>query len=526
MSPGKERPVRPGAYATLFLLFAAVILLTHLPWIGLPYYWDEAGHYVPSALDFYRFGALIARSVEPLIHPPGLSFYLAAIWSAAGFHPESTRCAMLLLAAGALLASLLLAIELLRDAPGMPAFLAVAMVCVSPVFFAQSLLAQPDMPAMLFSTLALWLLLKERIGASAAVCVALVLMKETGAVAPVVFGGWLAYDRRWKDAAWFALPLAVLAAWIVYLAHATGHWAGNEGFLEYNLRYPLNPLRIAVDAMRRVYYFGFANLHWVGWIAIAFAWRTTRLFRSRGWRIAGSFALAHTVFVTLLGGATLERYLLPVLPILYAAMAAGLSVFPRRPRLISSAALVGALVVGIFVNPPYSFPYEDNLAFTDFVGLQRDAADYMDHWYTAAGVTTAWPLTAALGQPDLGYVSRAMRFTPLEEFTPAALMGLDWPKVRVLAVFSRSWDPPLDPLRLAPVGKLWRAIFRYPAPATEEELRRLIPYPAVAHFSRGGQWMDIYVNPDEPLSPAQAQPLVRGANMNSEKMLMGLHRGN
>src|SRR5262249_19631116 len=151
MDEGKRRPVRPGAYAILFLLFFSIVLLSHLPWIDLPYFWDEAGYYIPAALDLFHSGSMVPFTVPALIHPPALSAYLAAAWSLAGFHPESTRCAMLLLSAMAVLIALLLAIELLRDARGMPAFLAVGMLCLSPVFFAQGMLAQPETAAMLFT---------------------------------------------------------------------------------------------------------------------------------------------------------------------------------------------------------------------------------------------------------------------------------------------------------------------------------------------------------------------------------------
>ena len=84
------------------------------------------------------------------------------------------------------------------------------MLLLSPLFFAQSMLAQLDAPAMLFTALALLLFLQNHLRASAAVCVALVLVKETGAVVPAVFALWLARERRWRDAAWFlaAVPCA------------------------------------------------------------------------------------------------------------------------------------------------------------------------------------------------------------------------------------------------------------------------------------------------------------------------------
>ncbi|HEX3879073.1 MAG TPA: glycosyltransferase family 39 protein [Bryobacteraceae bacterium] len=506
MDADGRRPIRPNAYAILFLLFASAILLTHLPWIDLPYFWDEAGYYIPAALDLFHSGAAIPHSVEPVIHPPGLAAYLAGIWSLGGFHAETTRCAMLLLSALSALAALLLAIELLRDARGMPAFFAVALLCVSPVFFAQSLLAQPDAPCVLFATLALWLLLREKIALAAAACVALVLMKETGITAPLVFGAWLAYERRWRDAAWFLLPLAALAIWIAALYHATGYWAGPPSFVHYNLSYSARPDRILVDALRRLYYLGFANLHWIGAFAIVFAFRTTAILRTRAWRIAGAFVIVHTAAVTVLGGATLERYLLPVLPILYTAMAAGLSLFSHRPRLICSAALLAGLTIGIFVNPPYPFPFEDNLAFADFVRLQKDGADFIRDWYSNANVNTVWPMSVELTRPEIGYVDRKEDVVELPNYAPETLRRLDWSKIGIFAAYSRTWDPPLSPLRWQPVARVWRTLFDYTPVATEDEIRQIVPYPTAVHWERHGQWMDIYVNPRVPLRQP-AKPL-------------------
>jgi hypothetical protein len=494
MSADGVRSAHGRAYAVLFLLFATVMLLSHAAWLDLPYFWDEAGYYIPAGLDFLH-GSPIPHSVSPGIHPPAVSAYLAAVWTLAGFHPEATRCAMLLVAACAVLLTLLLAIELLRDAPGMPGFLAAAFLCLSPVFFSQSLLAQLDMPAMLLSTLALWLFLRERIAWAVLASVALVLTKETGCVAPLVFGAWLARERRWKEAAWFLVPLAVLALWVASVHQATGRWAGNTAFLQYNLFYPLHPLRLAAAALRRIYYLFFANLHWIGAFAILFAWRASRLFSGRSWRVAGTFAGAHVIAVTLLGGATLERYLLPAMPILYTAMAAGLACFPRRPRVICSAALLAGLAAGIFLNPPYPFPFEDNMAMADFTSLHASAATFLRQWCSNARIKTVWPLSVELQRPSLGYVDQPLTVDTLPALTRQSIQDIDWERAEAVAVFSTSWDPPLSPLRWAPVRSVWSAVFRYEPPASEDDLRRAAPYPPSARWSRNGQWMDIYVNP-------------------------------
>src|SRR5690242_4352499 len=150
---GPRRKIRARSYAWIFAVFAAVLIASHLSLLRLPYFWDEAGQFIPAALDVLHDGALIPHSTTPNIHPPALPVALAAVWRVTEFSALATRVTMLFFAAWAVVAAFLLAIELTRDSRGMPAFLAAALLCVSPLFFAQSVLAQLDLPAMLFTSL-------------------------------------------------------------------------------------------------------------------------------------------------------------------------------------------------------------------------------------------------------------------------------------------------------------------------------------------------------------------------------------
>jgi 4-amino-4-deoxy-L-arabinose transferase-like glycosyltransferase len=509
--PLKRRAIRPASYAILAALAAAIVIPSHLWLLRLPYYWDEGGQFIPAALDIFRSGAWIPRSTVPNIHPPAVMAYLAAVWHVAGFSPAATRMAMLILATAAVLAAFLLAIELNGGAPGRPAFLAAALLCASPVFFAQSVLAQLDAPAMLFTTLVLLFFLQERIRAAAGAAVALVLVKETGIVVPIVLAAWLLRERRRRDAAWFVLPAAVLAIWIAALGRATGSWAGNAAFVEYNLDATMHPVRLVITLLRRLYFLLAANFHWVGTAAIVYAWRKTRIFRTREWAVAASLVAAHVLLFTLLGGAVLNRYLLPTLPIVVAAMAAGLATLPRTPRLAATAVFAAGLIACNFINPPYPFPFEENLAFADFLELHRDAAGYIAHWYRDPLVQTAWPMSAELGRPELGFVARPVRVELLPNFSRSTIGALDWSKAQIVVVFSRTWDPRLSLMHLGFLRNVWSRFYNFQPAATMEEARSLIPFPIDAHFSRRGQWVDIYVNPNLPTvaSPAQGRARVQ-----------------
>ena len=172
--------------------------------------------------------------------------YLALVWHVFGYSILATRVAMLAAAAVAVWLVFLLAIELGRRAPGAPAFPAVLLLIVSPLFYTQAMMAQLDMPAMLLTMLALLLFLQNRVRSAALACLALVLVKETGLIAPLVFAGWLVAERRRREALWFLLPVLALGVWLAVLYRETGHLLGNSEFTEYNLTYPLHPVRIGI----------------------------------------------------------------------------------------------------------------------------------------------------------------------------------------------------------------------------------------------------------------------------------------
>jgi hypothetical protein len=64
----------------LYPLFFAAVYLSHLTLLRLPYFWDEAGYYIPAAWDFFRTGSLIPQTTMSNAHPPLLSLLLAGWW--------------------------------------------------------------------------------------------------------------------------------------------------------------------------------------------------------------------------------------------------------------------------------------------------------------------------------------------------------------------------------------------------------------------------------------------------------------
>ena len=488
----RRRPIRAGTYIVFFALISAVLFLTHAPLIRLPFYWDELGQFIPASLDLYQAGAWVPFSTIPNVHPPGVMAYLAGFWSVTGYSVPATRIAMLLLASVGALATFLLAIRMARETRGFPAFSALLFLTLSPLFVAQSMLAQLDMPAMAFTALALFLFFEEKMRRAALACVALVMVKETGILLPFVLGAWLLKEKRPRDAVFFAAPLLPLAVWLWVLHRATGHWAGNASFEAYNTVYNLNPVRFGLALVRRLYYLFIGSGHFVGTAALIYAWKKTNLFRTRAWAIVGVFAVLHILLVSAFGGAVLERYLLPLLPMLYIAFAVALTTLNEK-RLGPTVTLMIMLIGANFANPLYPYPWENNLGFATFVSLDEHAADLVENSFPNGVVATSFPVAGELRRPDFGYVRHEVRVHEIKDFTFAGLAPLLAEPPEALVVYSTTWDP-LHILERPFVRDLLHQYYGYQPQLSSEEIAKLLQMKSIARWETRGQWVEVFAS--------------------------------
>ncbi|MBY0506430.1 MAG: hypothetical protein K2X03_21095 [Bryobacteraceae bacterium] len=493
--------VRWQTYAFFFAAFAAMVVASHVQFLDLPYFWDELGQYIPASLDLYQHGAWIPTSTRPNVHPPGLMAVLAGAWAATGGPTILvTRLVMLLFASGLALVSFMLAIELTQGLSGTPGFPAIVLLLVSPIFYMQAAMAHLDLPAALFSLLALYWFLKERIPAAALACTAAVLMKETAIVFPLVMAAFLWREKRQREMVWFAIPALALGAWLLVLARATGHWLGNAEFSAYNLGYNLHPVRFGVALLRRLYTLLLADFHWLGTAAMLTAWWRREVFAGRAWALAATLVGANVLAVSVLGGAVLERYLLPVLPLFYIAVAAGWSRWPRWPRWTSQAAMTVGLAAGLYVQPPYPYPLENSLAMIDQIRLYQLAAGVVNGLKPELAVGTAWPLSDALRRPEFGYVRRGRQIVECPDFRVKSVLAMPRPDVFVL--YSRTLNPENSWLRVPVVRKLWERFYGYELELEPLGAQKFFGGPSLVRWERppawgaptGGQWLEIYLN--------------------------------
>ena len=477
------------------VLLPALVIALHLPYLNLPLHWDELGQFVPAALDIYREGVWVPRMTLPNVHPPGLMAILAVVWRIFGYSIPASRLTMLVMAS----AGVVLCFQVTRrlSQARTHALAAALFLIASPIFYTQSMMVLLDMPAMTLTLVALLLFLDRRYAPCAAVCICLVLVKETAITAPVVFGSWLWIKlRRPRQALYFLAPAVALGIWLITLHHATGHWLGNQEFAQYNVGSALEPFHIGFALLSRLWYLFVADGRCIGTVALLLGWR---FLRGAEWTITLLVGGAQLLVVTLFGGAELERYVVPALPVLYAAMATAASIYRARLRWASHGAMLILLVASCFWSTPFPWPYEDNLDLVDFVRLHQHAAGYLETYAPSARIASAWPLTDELLHPEFGYVKQPLRALKAPGLHFGDISGLGRENFDLLVVFTNKRPVKGSLLDLRPLRGFLRHYYDYEPQASAEEIRQGIGFVPIKRWQSGAQWIEIYA-PEESVA--------------------------
>ena len=502
--------------ALLFSVILLAVFLLHLPLLRLSYFWDEAGYYVPAARDLLLTGSLIPHSTLSNAHPPLVMAYLALCWKIAGFSPLVTRSAMLLMAALALfnLFRLAASVSNLQVATA-----STLLTAIYPVFFAQSSLAHVDLAAAGLSFGGLRAYLERRPRATVVWFSLAVLAKETAILTPLAIVmlqlvGRLA-RRKWERRSFLngpaasermlvalLVPFLPLVLWYGYHYSRTGHVFGNPEFFRYNVQATLQPIRVIVAFLIRVWQtVGYMQLG-VLTAAMLLAMWSAPIRDSEGERprislnvqlVFLAVILVYAIVMAFVGGAVLARYLLPAVPLVIVIAVSTLWRRVQHWRLIVMVVAIG-FVCGWFLNPPYGFSMEDNLAYRDYIILHEHAAQIVEKRYPADRVLTAWPASDELTRPYLGYVARPVPVLRIEDFTLEQILSAADARAdfEVALIFSTKYEP-AHPLleNWAAWQNLKERFFGYHRDLPPEVAAQILGAKVIFRETRHGQWVAV-----------------------------------
>jgi hypothetical protein len=520
----QSSPVRwSGTYpALVFAVIFVFVFLLHLPLLQLPYFWDEAGYYVPAARDLLLTGSLIPHSTVSNAHPPLVMAWLALWWKVVGYAPLVTRTAMLVLASFSLLGVFRLAERVANTRVAIASTLCTA---IYPVFFAQSSLAQVDLAAAGFTFWAVAAYVESQTVATIVWFALAALAKETALLAPLALAGWevigivarkSSLRKLWLDrsdnessagsARRFAsllIPALPIALWYVYHYARTGYVFGNPEFFRYNVAGTLSPTRFLLAlAMRLWQISGYLHL-WVLTVPMLFAmWLLPPQHDADSTRPRIGFpvqmlfyviVLTYVAAMALIGGAVLARYLLPAVPLV---IILSVSTLWRRlglwPVVIVGVAL--AFVAAWFWNPPYGFSPEDNLAYRDYVVMHEDGERFLEARYPMARVLTAWPASDEITRPWLGYTTRPMRVVRIEDFSLDEILSAAEfrSNYEVALIFSTKYEPGQRPWDRWQAWTRWKSrFFGFHRDLPAAAVAQILGGHVVFSEQRQGQWIAV-----------------------------------
>jgi hypothetical protein len=520
-SPVRSSSAHP---AVVFAAIFVAIFLLHVPLLQLPYFWDEAGYYVPAARDLLLSGSLIPHTTVSNAHPPLVLAWIALWWKGVGYAPLVTRSAMLMVAAFSLLGLFRLAE---RAANTQVAIASTLCTALYPVFFVQSSLAQVDLAAAGLTFWGLCAYLEDRPIAVAIWFSLGALAKETAIFAPLALAGWEvlrlmmpkgdALRGLWQDAheadpecgtrparrvLSLLIPVLPLALWYAYHYARTGYVFGNPEFFRYNVAATISPLRFLLALPLRIWQtFGYLHL-WVLTLAMLLAMLLPPIKESdvERPRIAIPVQMiflviiaTYVVAMALIGGAVLARYMLTAAPLV---IIVAVSTLRRRLRYwrVAVAVVAVAFVAAWFWNPPYGFSLEDNLAYRDYVVLHEDGERFLEARYPMAHALTAWPASDELTRPWLGYITRPVQVVRIEDFSlEEVLSAAEFRShFEVALVFSTKYEP-AHPLldRWKRWEELKRRFFGFHRDLPPAAVVRILSGRVVFSEERKGQWVAV-----------------------------------
>jgi hypothetical protein len=488
----------------------------HLPLLRLPYFWDEAGYFIPAARDILLTGDLIPHTTLSNAHPPLVMLWLALCWKLTAYSPLVTRTAMLLVAAFGFTALWLMA---RRIASAGVATATVVLTALTPTVFSQSAMAQLDIAAF---ALVLWTVYSHICGrrsqAIAFAALAAVAKETTVAVTLTLFGadllGWFAY-RWWPvlaskwclprrtllQCASYLLALLPLIGWYTYHWHRTGHVFGNPDYLRYNVGATITPVRILFAGIMRLWHAtGYMNLFVLTAAALLLLWTTTQPdsptptaapIATNIQLLLALLVLAQAAEFSVVGGALLARYMIPAIPLVILLSVNVLRRYaPQWQWWIAGCA--AAFVAALLFNPPWFISPEDNLTWARYVQMHQTAVHYAEQHYAQERILTAWPASDELNRPFLGYVNKPLSVVRLENFTAEEILRAQQQpeSFDVVVAFSTKFEPQRGFFQRIPGwNQLQTRYFDFHQDLPAKAIARMLHGRIVWQDSASGEWI-------------------------------------
>jgi hypothetical protein len=187
----------------------------------------------------------------------------------------------------------------------------------------------------------------------------------------------------------------------------------------------------------------------------------------------------------------LTRYLLPMYPLV---LLGAVTTFYRRVPFWQGIAVLSAaaFVAGLFVNPPYGFAPEDNLAYAHVVRLHLAGIAQLKKQFPGSTVLTAWPMSDELTKPELGYLKEPFAVYRLEDFSEGQIeRAAEEPGGYSTALVFSTKAEPKSPLPWLASGWMEEKYFGLHRDLEPEQIARQLGGTLVLKKEDQGEWVGL-----------------------------------
>lgn len=413
----------------LFLISLVAFVISKLPVLGLPYYWDEMGVYSPASIYLAEHGlGLLPASLPPELsrgHPLLFAFIYGCFYKLFGISVYTGHMVSLSISL-ALLCSMYYIIGKVSNS--FVALLSTVLLMVQPVFYAQSVLVLPEIMLALFCLWAVYACYRQNWLAFAIWASLALMIKESAIILPMLPVGYALV--LWMGGHKFQQPLKVstvlyiISPWLLFGLFLLVQKEQNGWYF-----FPLHIGLVKLDwdyvytqnrLVQKFLFHAQARYWWVKvFLAGGIAWLLTKSMQPRR-----SFFLAALLFV--LGFIAfssvnfyMDRYQMAMLPILCWFVVLALYTIWKSKWFVGgvSLLLIGLTIPEIDRN---EFAYDVNMGYVRMLDVQQRGMDYMcANVPTSARVAAFFPMNWLLDLTDNNGFKRPCRFTNVIRYLPS-----------------------------------------------------------------------------------------------------------
>ena len=182
-------------YLILLLILVIVFIVAKIPYLSLPYYWDEAWVYGPAIRIMEAHKLSLLPDALPVYYSRGhplLFHFLGALWMRVfGTSLTASHLFALMVSVALIVMVFIFCKNLFSKETGLIACL---FLVLQPIFQAQSVLLLPEVMVSLFSLMTLYFFIKEKWWWYILSATLVLYTKETGIVAVGATGLWFLID--------------------------------------------------------------------------------------------------------------------------------------------------------------------------------------------------------------------------------------------------------------------------------------------------------------------------------------------